>query len=351
MASTPSGQEPSDSAHPQSQPSDTEPLAAKPTASKPPATTPPPQQPKPEKNGAGFFARIGRGWATRDTIVAVVAAVLGSVLSVGLTFFIVPRQEVAGQRAVESERASQDRSTPPGSVTGVHGGIPEGGSYVSDTSIPLNGATPAMVGPWDDIASVLPDAVPVKVPDGYTNSSLPGADDEVNFTVRGQHHQTVRITDINVVVTERKPAPAATIVYYPPREATAGMAPNIQLGFDLDSPDTSARAVGIGNNSNDDYFRQNTVTLNENESIGFESKVITRECSCTYVLEVHFDDGNTVRIGRNTSDQRGFVLTALRPNYQHYYVPQTSGPKNQTVLTECPSFDVCRDMAYRPAPP
>jgi hypothetical protein len=286
-------------------------------------------------------------WAKRDTVLVVVGAVIGAVLSVGGTYFLAPSQEEEVQQALERERDAQDQKTPPVTVRGVSGGSAADGSYASDSSIPLNGVTPPMNGSSADIASVLPDAVPVHVPPSFTEGASSGATTYIGFTLKGQHHKTVRITDINVVVINRKPAPGATFVYPQLTEHTSGLVPNVRLGFDLDSPDTSARVLdALGSRADSHYFDENTVTLKEDESLGFNVKVATSDCSCTYDLEVHFDDGKTVTIDQATGNDRLFTLTAVRPNYQHYYVPQSLPSTNQAVLVECSSFAECRDMAH-----
>ena len=173
---------------------------------------------------------------------------------------------------------------------------------------------------------------------------VPGAKAGVLFTLTGLRHQTVRISDITAEVTGRKPSPKGTIIFYPPQ----GYIPNLKLGFDLDSQDTSARTLGVNSEVQPThYFKENTVTLGNGESMGFVSVVYTLGCACEFNLHVQFSDGSSLNIDKNG---KPFHLAAYRDDYARYYSPQlkNDAPRGQTqwVLTQCESLAACSKISY-----
>jgi hypothetical protein len=173
-----------------------------------------------------------------------------------------------------------------------------------------------------------------------------GAKNAVDFTLTGRQNSPTRIRDMRVKVTERSDAPKGTLIFYPPQ----GNIPDLKLGFDLDSADTSARTLDDHDMpSSSHYFRENTVTLAKGESIGFNAVVTTSDCACKYVVEIEFSDGRTLQIDNNG---KPFFLAAYRDDAERIYTVQyrPNGSSSSTaVLTRCPSMDACAKIAYQQA--
>lgn len=173
---------------------------------------------------------------------------------------------------------------------------------------------------------------------------IAGGKSAAKFTLTGLRHDPVRISDITAEVSERKPSPRGTIIFFPPQ----GNLPNLKLGFDLDSQDLSARTLGPSDEvQRSHYFGENTVTLKEGESLGFNSVVVAADCVCEFHLHVQFSDGSSLTI--DNRDGKPFHLATYREDYSRYYSPQFKVLPDADwpmVLTQCESLAACAKIAY-----
>jgi hypothetical protein len=174
--------------------------------------------------------------------------------------------------------------------------------------------------PWvgwlsEEIIEIPPDADP-----GVDNTRYPGDDraikasepfevngaelvvSRVSFDLIGTHHAPAFVTDIKVVIDERRPVPCGTVYYAVPQ----GLIPKGVLAFDLGSADLRARA------QNDDdspsaypyLFKDSVVTLKDGEAIGFRAVVFAPLFGdeIRYHFEVTFESGPPVSVYSSTDE-------------------------------------------------
>jgi hypothetical protein len=263
-------------------------------------------------------------------------------LGIYLPYKLGPSQQVQSQQAVEQYQQEQDAKSPPVRVEDVTD--PGTNPNVSTDAVidDLDGRIIPYGATGEDPRQLLPSPVPLADVIHGNSGFVSGGRGHIGFTLTGLHRSTVRLADIQVVVVGRKPAPRGTLIFYPPQ----GNVPNLKLGFDLDSNDTSARTVGErATVTSEDYFKNNTVTLAQNESLGFNGIAVTGDCDCTFNLEAKFSDGSVLKI-----DDKGqpFRLAAYRADTARMYAPQyvLQGSVSQSVLTSCPSMNECAQIAY-----
>lgn len=174
--------------------------------------------------------------------------------------------------------------------------------------------------PWvgwlsEEIIEIPPDADP-----GVDNTRYPGDDraikasepfevngaelvvSRVSFDLIGTHHAPAFVTDIKVVIDERRPVPCGTVYYAVPQ----GITPKGVLAFDLGSADLRARA------QNDDdspsayphLFKDSVVTVKDGEAIGFRAVVFAPLFGheIRYHFEVTFESGPAVSVYSSTGE-------------------------------------------------
>ncbi|MGV0791323.1 hypothetical protein [Mycolicibacterium sp. XJ1819] len=274
------------------------------------------------------------------------ATVLVAMLGVIGTYVLAPSQEVASQEAVAQHQRDEDARTAPVLVEDVWGtSSPDGqANLISPDVVDLDSrALHESEGDPYGSAQVLPSAFPTgSVLFTSSGEFRSGSKSSIGFTLTGQQNATVRIRDIHAVITERKPAFKGTMIFFPPQ----GNLPNLQMGFDLDSEDLSARVLDDRENVTDKhYFRENTVSLQRGEPIGFNTIATTTECACKFTLVVEFSDGRTTEIG---SAGQPFELAPYRDDAQRIYAPVGApGGDGDWVLKRCPSMAACAQIAYR----
>lgn len=280
------------------------------------------------------------------TIVGGAATVLVTVLGIAGTYALAPSQEVASQQAIEQHQRDQDARTAPVTVEDVYGASSPDGepNLISESVVDLDGK---VLEPTDGDtyggAPLLPSPFPTgSVLFDADNNFIDGSKQSIGFTLTGQQNATVRIRDIQAVVTERNPAFKGTMIFFPPQ----GNIPNLQMGFDLDSEDLSARVLDTNESvTADHYFRENTVSLTRGEPIGFKTIATTTDCACKFFLVVEFSDGRTVEVNDNGQP---FMLAPYRNDAQRIYTPtHPSGLPNDWMLTRCTSMLACSKIAYR----
>jgi hypothetical protein len=114
------------------------------------------------------------------------------------------------------------------------------------------------------------------------NCAQPRVYDTVVFTVVGNHYKPVKVTDVSIHVVSRESPPGGTLVYAAPQGASDVEA----IGFDLDSPDLTAR-VTTNDGTTDHattahYFNDRQITLNRFESLDLKLVVFTSDCLCRF---------------------------------------------------------------------
>jgi hypothetical protein len=263
------------------------------------------------------------------------------------TYVMAPSQEVASQEAVEQHQRDQDAGTAPVSVEDVYGATTaDGEANVISASVVegLDGKTMTKTeGDPYGMARLLPDPYPMgSVVSDSSGELESGTKAPVQFTLTGQQNATVRIRDIRIVIKDKRPAFTGTMIFFPPQ----GNNPNLQMGFDLDSDDLSARVLDDREFPTEDhYFRENTVTLAKGEPIGFNTIVTTVDCACKFVFEVEFSDGRVVEV-----DDSGvpFMVAPYRDDAQVMYSPVLApGTDEGLALQRCPTMKACREIAYK----
>lgn len=271
-----------------------------------------------------------------------------ALLGVIATYVIAPSQEVASQDALEEHQRIQDAQNAPVSIEDIYGDSRDQSTpnVASDEVLDDLDGVDIPKGPSEnpnDTASLLPSPVPLGAVIHAQGAFQSGAKAPVEFTFTGKQNSPARIRDIRVRVTDRKEAPKGTLIFYPPQ----GNIPDLKLGFDLESDDTSARVLNEdGSLTNAHYFRENTVTLAKGEALGFNSIVVTADCACEYVLDVEFSDGKVLQIDHNG---KPFFLAAYRDDTKRMYTVQyknTGGSTSQPVLTKCADMTSCAAIAY-----
>lgn len=280
------------------------------------------------------------------TVAKWVAGTVGAALiAIALTYYWAPAQDQRVEDGRADAAAAQDSTSPGAIVSDVF----TNGDDVSHATDSMPNVAGVMLprGAGKKISDALPGWTPLGDPvfDKTTDRITSGAEVPVYFTLTGNHIKTVRITDITIITGSRAPTPAGTIALIPPQ----GQTPNLQMGFDADSDDASARTLNEHEQPTDShYFRENTVTLAKDESVGFVTKVVTSDCVCTFSIKIQFDDNSSVSIDRNSNNEP-LSIAAYRTQYGKYYVPQ-SNEDGEYILVECSSLDQCWNSAYQSAP-
>jgi hypothetical protein len=310
----------------------------------------PPQYPPPnssvgqQPSGSRIRQLLNRKGA--KAIAGAMATVLVTTLGVVGTYVLAPSQEVASQEAIEQHQRDQDAQTAPVTVEDVWGAsTPDGEpNLVSNSVVDLDGKVLQKT-ETDHYggASLLPSPFPMgNVLFSSSGEFISGSKSSVGFTLTGQQNATVRIRDIQAVVTQRNPAFKGTMIFFPPQ----GNLENLQMGFDLDSDDLSARVLDEEENvTSNHYFRENTVSLERGEPIGFNTIATTTDCACKFILRVEFSEGRIKEINNNGDP---FMLAPYRDDAQSIYTPTSSPDKSgDWMLTRCSSMAACAQIAYQ----
>jgi hypothetical protein len=157
----------------------------------------------------------------------------------------------------------------------------------------------------------------------FRPSVQPQVDQQIVFTLVGQHYQPVQITAMTARVVSRQQPLAGTLVYVRPQ----GGNPTEMIGFDLDSSQLNARVLSQEPCSNvnvpchpgptaQDYLDSRQVTLARDERISFDTSIFTTTCRCQFVLDIAFSDGSTI-----TVDNKGqpWFISGFSPYYKRSY--------------------------------
>jgi hypothetical protein len=140
-------------------------------------------------------------------------------------------------------------------------------------------------------------------------------DSELRLIITGQHDSPVLITRMRARVLQRHPPLSETLFFGPPQ----GEGEDIQIGFDLDSPDPVARALGDQGQLGEPYFATKHVTVERDEHVVFGIKAFADRCYCEWEIVIDTivdgqDQTFTVKDG-----SRPFRTTAFTHTYEIIY--------------------------------
>jgi hypothetical protein len=123
-----------------------------------------------------------------------------------------------------------------------------------------------------------------------------------------------------------------------------------KIEFNLDSPDSRARTLDDHNNpTRQHFFDEKQVNLNRDEPSAFSASVVTANCDCDFVFDVHFPNGQTQVID---DSGKPWTISAIAPNYRasyqfHIYTPADEArgvppPSSGTLIIPCAWPTGCR---------
>jgi hypothetical protein len=271
----------------------------------------------------------------RIALTGVLVALLAAVPSYLLIF-----------RAEDNSRSSMP--SPTTTVSGVLGAPGDGGSRSAGhaalkvmaeynwTTASIIWALPGQLGPedeevveqpWDDanvdypsqIEAVLAKRDGVKVTFDSTEDNRKHS--QLRLIVIGQTDAPVLISGIRAHISKRAPPLSGTLIYLEPQ----GEGSNIQIGFDLDSPNPVARTFDQNMDMKEAYFANRHVSVKKGEQVVFAIRAYTSRCYCEWELLVDVVvDGKketlTVKDGK-----KSFRTTALTDSYRTIYEIHPSG--------------------------
>ena len=223
-------------------------------------------------------------WAFGSVIVVVIVSVAGTFI---YNHFWGADQAVTNDGAIRDAKDDHDESEAPALVD------------VSDPGkMWLSWVSPDVV----DVAKNAPD---YGFPDGTdaVHVGRPRIQDDsvttvVSFDLTGNHFSTVRMTGLTAVVDERRTAPDGTVYFVRPQ----GDKLKGEATFDLGNSDL---VDGVDAESSRSYLDVHTVTLDENESVGFNAEVVAPpDSDIDFHFEVSFDTGQRVTVDNEGSPFR-----------------------------------------------
>ena len=245
-----------------------------------------------------------------------------------MTFVVTPHQASRGETALDAAHDRADARNPAVLVRGQRYGGEIRSAATSDVldADYLNRNLRESLDSSSDLLSAFrpPGSLPVAPIQDLAppDEVQPRVYDTVFITLVGNHYRPVKVTSVTARVLSRKTPPAGTLVYAGPE----GASPEESLGFDLDSPDPSARVTLPGYDTPHDtprhYFDERQITLTRFEQLELKLSVFTTTCLCSFVFDITTDDGSVI-----TADDAGesWQLSAFAPGYAVTYEVDVAG--------------------------
>jgi hypothetical protein len=144
------------------------------------------------------------------------------------------------------------------------------------------------------------------------------------LVVRNKSSKLVRILGIKAVKESCQPPLGGTLF----SSSSSGADFTINLGFDLDSPDSEARAIKGSdiNPASPNYFNTYTVTIKPGRQQAFNLVATTTNHAWTFTYQVSMLDGNKQMYQLIGNGTQPFRLTSRLPASQIYRVAYIGGP-------------------------
>jgi hypothetical protein len=270
---------------------------------------------------------------SRKTLLAIVVPILLAFLGAGagaiVTFVVTPHQAPRGEAALESAHDRADARNPALLVQGQrYGGEIRSAatSDVLDVDYLNQHLRESLDSSSPDLLSAFrpPGSLPVAPIQDLAppDEVQPRVYDTVYITLVGNHYRPVKVTSITARIVSSLPPAAGTLVYAGPE----GASPEESLGFDLDSPDLTARVtlpdVDTPHDTARHYFDERQITLTRFEQLELKLSVFTTTCLCSFVFDITTDDGTVI-----TADDGGepWQVSAFAPGYAAAYKVDVAG--------------------------
>jgi len=152
------------------------------------------------------------------------------------------------------------------------------------------------------------------------------------LVVEGNRNHTVRITDIQPIVSCQPPL-KGTLFFSP----YGGADTSTQLLLDLDNPHAVPSYIGENGTSGKDFFGTHTVSLRQGEQFTFEVVASTTKHFCKFTLAMTVLDGDKTVTENVTNNGQPFQVTAMLDNnptkpgeFSAYQVLYIVGPKTNS---------------------
>ena len=262
-------------------------------------------------------------------LIPILLAFLGASAGAIVTFVVTPHQAPRGEEALEAAHNRADARNPAVLVRGQrYGGEIRSAatSDVLDVDYLNQHLRESLDSSSPDLLSAFrpPGSLPVAPIQDLAppDEVQPRVYDTVYITLVGNHYRPVKVTSITARIVSSQTPPAGTLVYAGPE----GGSPEESLGFDLDSPDLTARVtlpdVDTPHDTARHYFDERQITLTRFEQLELKLSVFTTTCLCSFVFDIATDDGSVI-----TADDGGepWQVSAFAPGYAVTYKVDVAG--------------------------
>ncbi|WP_147457272.1 hypothetical protein [Micromonospora pisi] len=145
----------------------------------------------------------------------------------------------------------------------------------------------------------------------------------IRLSLVGQGAEPVFVTQIRARVTRRDQPPAGACLF----RGSQGEGEPLEIGFDLDEPDSVARIREPGDaNLGVAYMDRHSVTLSPGEPLSIDVQAQTERSYCEWVVDLDLALGSEKRVITVDDNGRPFRSTNLAAHYQErYYTHVTDG--------------------------
>ncbi|MEV4117993.1 hypothetical protein [Micromonospora sp. NPDC049645] len=145
----------------------------------------------------------------------------------------------------------------------------------------------------------------------------------IRLSLVGQWAEPVFVTQIRAKVSRRDQPPAGACLFH----GSQGGGEPLEIGFDLDEPDSVARIrerggadLGVA------YVDRHSITLSPGEPMSIDVQAQTEQSYCEWVVELDLALGGEKRVITVDDNGQPFRSTSLADHYQdRYYMHITNG--------------------------